>query len=88
MIRKSLTAPNIRRMEQLLKEEDTDSEADLSDHSENSEHSDLTSLSSVSSRRSCTCRVSVQDPQETAEIKDEEEEAGQARHQHQEIKFL
>ena len=26
MIRKSLTAPNIRRMEQLLKEEDTESD--------------------------------------------------------------
>ena len=52
MIRKSLTAPNIRRMGQLLQEEDTDSEPDLSDPSD---HSDLSSVSSVSSRRSCTC---------------------------------
>ena len=49
MIRKSLTAPNIRRMEQLLKEEDTDSEPDLSDQS------DLSSVSSVRSNESCSC---------------------------------
>ena len=52
MIRKSLTAPNIRRMEQLLKEEDTDSEPDLADHSD---HSDLSSVSSVRSDESCSC---------------------------------
>ena len=52
MIRKSLTAPNIRRMEQLLKEEDTDSEPDLSDHSD---QSDLSSVSSVRSNESCSC---------------------------------
>ena len=58
MIRKSLTAPNIRRMEQLLKEEDSYSEPDNTDHtdpSDLSDLSDLSSVSSVSSRRSCTC---------------------------------
>ena len=53
MIRKSLTAPNIRRLEQLLAEEDSDSEQpDLSDPSD---HSDLSSESSAWSRTSCTC---------------------------------
>ena len=64
MIRKSLTAPNVQRMEQILKEDDTESDiSDLSDLS------DLTSLVSVSSNKSCTCQCKDHNKQRGLKLK-------------------